>query len=102
MVHYLPEMKIDYKITTWERFDISDEHEEELREFMKKNPQADAMDVYHWACDNGFEPEVKKIDGVDKILNPEDNGGQATLEILLNEKTIFSNEKKLDNPASKD
>jgi hypothetical protein len=85
-------MQIDYKITTWERFEIDDEHREALESFLKDNPKADAMDIFNWACDNDIDPYVEKIDGPDELMFPEDNDNQATLEILVNEKCIFSNQ----------
>jgi hypothetical protein len=85
-------MHIDYKITTWERFEIDDEHREALESFLKDNPKADAMNIYNWACDNDIDPYVEKIEGTDKLMFPEDNDNQATLEILVNEECIFSNQ----------
>jgi hypothetical protein len=85
-------MQIDYKITTWERFEIDDEHREALESFLKDNPEADAMDILNWTYANGIGPYVEKIDGTDEIMFPGDNGNQATLEILVNEERIFSNQ----------
>jgi hypothetical protein len=84
-------MQIDYKITTWERFEIDDEHREAVESFLKDNPKADAMDIFNWACDNGIDPDIQRLDHAEELVMPEDNDGQATLEILVNDTQIFSN-----------
>jgi len=87
-------MKIEYKITTWERFEIDDEHREALESFLKDNPIADAMDIFDWACDNNIDmPRIEKLDETDELMSPKENGGQATLEILINDESIFNNEQ---------
>jgi len=87
-------MKIEYKITTWERFEIDDEHREAVESFLKDNPKADAMDIFDWACDNNIAmPRIEKLDETDELMSPEENKGQATLEILINDKSIFNNEQ---------
>ena len=87
-------MKVEYKITTWESFSVEDEHKESLLAFLKENPEADAMEIYDWALELGIDPYVERIDGVDDFITPEENGGQATIEILADDgkTTLFTNE----------
>ena len=75
-------MKVDYKITTWERFDIDDEHKDALLAYLKENPKASAMEILGWAFDIGDDPYVEKIDGSDEEMTPEENDGHSTIEIL--------------------
>jgi hypothetical protein len=83
---------IDYKVTTWERFSIDEEHKEALEEFLKENPEADATDIFNWAADEGLEdPYCDNIDGSEEILFPKDNGGQPTLEITIHNQIIHHN-----------
>jgi hypothetical protein len=86
-------MKIDYKITTWERFDIEDEYRDALLAFLKENPQAKAMDIYDWYCSIGGDPYPDRVDGTEEFMTPKQNGGFATLEIFdnPNDDAIFSN-----------
>jgi hypothetical protein len=36
-------MKIDYKITTWESFEIDDEFKDDLLQFLKETPEPTAI-----------------------------------------------------------
>jgi hypothetical protein len=95
-------MKVDYKITTWERFDIDDEHEDALMAFLKENPKATAMDIFDWSLKLGVDPYVERIEGSDEEMTPEENNGYATLEVLTHHcgKVLFSNQIVVDNPNS--
>jgi hypothetical protein len=86
-------MKIDYKITTWERFEIEDEHKGALLAFLKENPQATGIDIYNWYCDIGGDPYVEAMSDTEHHVRPEENGGFATLEVFdnPNDDAIFSN-----------
>lgn len=87
-------MRVEYKITTWESFWIEDEHKESLLAFLKENPEADAMEIYDWALELGCDSYIERIDGVDDFITPEENAGQATIEILTDDgrTTLFTNE----------
>lgn len=75
-------MFIDYKTTVWERFEIEDEDKELLLAFLKENPEASAMDIYAWYCDNGGDPHCETIEGTSEEMSPKENGGNSTLEIV--------------------
>ena len=85
-------MFIDYKTTVWERFEIEDEHKDLLLEFLKENPKASAMDIWNWYADNGGDPYSDTI-GTSEEMSVEENGGSSTIEILLNDKILFQNDK---------
>ena len=82
---------IDTKVTLWERFSIRDEHREALELFLKENPEATYLELYHWAADNDGDPTTESIDGTEEHMTKEENGGFYTLEILQNEESFFSN-----------
>jgi hypothetical protein len=75
-------MFIDYKTTVWERFEIEEKKKDSLLAFLKENPEASAMDIYDWYCENGGDPYVIPIEGTSHQMSPEDNGGSSTLEIV--------------------
>jgi hypothetical protein len=75
-------MFIDYKTTVWERFEIEDQDKDLLLEFLKQNPEASAMDIYIWYCDNGGDPHCETIEGTSEEMSVEENGGSSTLEIV--------------------
>jgi hypothetical protein len=77
-------MKIDYKITTWERFDIDDRYREDLLSFLKENPKATAMDIYNWSCGIGCDPYIENTVGTDREMTTSENNGNTTIEIYEN------------------
>jgi len=84
-------MFIDYKTTVWERFEIEDEHEESLFEFLKESPEASAMDIWNWYSGNGGDPHCETIEGTSWEMSLEENNGYYTIEILCDNKTIYQN-----------
>jgi hypothetical protein len=88
-------MKVDYKITTWERFDIDDEHKDALLAYLKENPKASAMEILDWAFDIGADPYVEKVEGSDEEMTPEENNGHSTIEVLASRwgEVLFRNGK---------
>ena len=82
-------IKVDAKVTVWERFELDDEMKEPLEAFLKENPLADFLDIYHWAFDQGQQPDPEYVDGTTEYMDAEDNGGQSTLEIHLGNSIIF-------------
>jgi hypothetical protein len=82
-------IKIDQKMTVWARFEIEDEHEEALKAYLEENPLANYDDLYNWACEMGEDPVSEYLEGTEEELTPDDNGGQSTLEINLDNKLIF-------------
>jgi hypothetical protein len=84
-------MFIDYKTTVWERFEVEDEHEESLFEFLKENPKASAMDIWNWHSDNGGNPDCDVIEETFEEMSVEDNSGSSTIEIISNDYVIYQN-----------
>jgi hypothetical protein len=82
---------IDQKYTIWERFSIEDENKEALESFLKENPQASSFDIYDWAHKEGLDPHCEMLTDTQEALEPQDNGGETTLEIIQHAKTIHSN-----------
>jgi len=91
---------IDQKITAWDRFSIEDEHKDALLIFMAKNPSFTSSDLYEWAYESGLDPYTKLIEGSEETIDPYQNNGEATIEIIhendliMHEQTIlYSNSK---------
>lgn len=77
-------MKIDGKFTIWQRFEIPDSAEAQLKEFLAKNPRASFEEIYDWAHYQGFDPESENLDGTAEPLEPSENNGCATVEAFHN------------------
>lgn len=82
-------IKIDQKITVWEGFTIEDDMKEALDIFLNENPDAGYEDIYDWAAENGCDPQSEQIEGTQECLETKDNGGEPTLEIMLNDRAYF-------------
>ncbi len=76
---------IDQKFTIWERFSIEDENKEALESFLKENPKASGLEIYDWAHELGLDPECEMLIDSQEAPEPQDNGGEATLEIIIEE-----------------
>ena len=76
---------IDQKFTIWERFSIEDENKEALESFLKENPKASGLEIYDWAHEQGLDPQCEILQDTQESLEPQDNGGENTLEIIIEE-----------------
>ena len=83
-------MHVDFKITNWERVEFSDELEGEVLEAFKKGDIRDMDDLIKVL--NGADCEWDTLDCAEPVT-PEENGGQATLEVYNGEdEFLFNNE----------
>lgn len=80
-------MKIDGKFTIWQRFEIPDSAEAQLKEFLAKNPRASFEEIYNWAHDQGFDPLYVTAEP----LEPSENNGCATVEVTLDKYPFWDN-----------
>lgn len=85
---------IDQKITGWERFSIEDVHKDALLIFMVKNPSFTSSDLYEWAHERGLNPHTELIENIGEIIDPYQNDGEATIEII-HEHDLIIHEQKL-------
>jgi len=79
---------LDQKVTTWMRthFEVEAETVEEAKKLAIEKYESGDLEEISW----------DEIDGVKETLEPEDNGGESTVEIFLDgEKKveIFNNEQ---------
>jgi hypothetical protein len=84
---------IDQKITTWERFEIDDEHKDALLEYIKENPSFTSLDLYDWAHEQGYDPHSEIIEGAEETLDPYENNNKPTIVILQDDPDC----RKFDN-----
>lgn len=78
-------MYIDFKITTWDRFHVRKEDEEEILNLVKQGKINTEGDI-----SGQFDPvEWEKLTDVDEYMTPEENDGFATLQIFNEEHEIL-------------
>jgi hypothetical protein len=96
-------MFFDFKITTWERITVPEEHEAAILEKIKSGEITTGNDLYA-AMDEIDTDELVCRDVLHETedsMTPEENGGCATIEILDDKRDkIWSNEK--NNNATPD
>jgi hypothetical protein len=69
-------MTIDFKITTWERCIVSDEDAEEILELIRNGKIISSADLFNYC-----EPDFEQMIEVEEPMVPEENGGNATIEV---------------------
>ena len=90
-------MKIDGKFTMWQRFEIPDILESDLKEFLEQNPKASFEDIYNWAQDQDLDPECETLEETSEPLLPSENHGAPTVEVILDTVPSFVWQNNLDN-----
>lgn len=79
-------MKIDYKVTIWERILVNEEDEQRALEILKEG--GDINDLT-----NEIENlEYTWVDGSTEVITVEENGNQATIEVIQDGKTVWTND----------
>jgi hypothetical protein len=84
-------MKIIGKFTIWQRFEIPDSSEAQLKEFLAKNPHVSFEEIYDWAHNQDFDPECETLEDTAESLEPKENDGRATVEAILGNHTFWDN-----------
>lgn len=80
-------MEFDFKITTWERVTVDPKDEQKVLELIKSGDITSANDVFNYVAD----AECNKLDDVDEQMTVEENGGEATIDVLEDGVCIYSN-----------
>jgi hypothetical protein len=76
-------MKIEGKITVWQRLEIPDSAREALNAFLTDHPEASFDELYDWAHEQNFDPHCETLEGTSQALDRAENGGYSTIEIKL-------------------
>lgn len=84
-------MTIDGKFTIWQRFEIPDSAETQLKQFLAEHPHASFEELYSWANDQGFDPECETLEDTAKPLEPKENNDCSTVEVILDEYSFWDN-----------
>jgi hypothetical protein len=75
-------MHVDFKITTWERVEFDEEHNEAVKQAIIDGKIESANDLIDFLADRGDANfDCNKLDEVDEQMTVEDNGGCSTVEV---------------------
>ena len=81
----------DIKITTWERITLPEDCDE-ITDFINSTESADAVDIIEFCDERGIDVEYSRIDDSDAYIYPDENDGNATIELFSNESKLWDNE----------
>jgi hypothetical protein len=80
-------MEIDFKITIWERVNVSDKNKEKVLQALQDGTISTANEL----VESGLGEYLGTIDETGEDLTVEENGGCSTVEALEEGNTIWSN-----------
>jgi hypothetical protein len=80
-------MEFDFKITTWERVTVPKEFEEKVLDGIKDGSITSAEDIFNLDID----ADCNKLDDVDEQMTVDENGGCATIDVLEDGNSIYTN-----------
>ena len=81
-------MKVDFKITIWERVRVPDNLSEEVLSKLKSGEISSSEDLYNF-LEDGFESEFLLETGEQLLIT--ENDGQATIEVVDEKRNIIFN-----------
>lgn len=74
-------MNVDFKVTTWERVSVPDELKDAVLEALNNGRIQTSNDLINFLDDRDSHGEYSIIAEVEEQMTPEENGGQATIEV---------------------
>lgn len=75
-------MHVDFKITTWERVEFDEEHNEAVRQAVIDGKITSANELIDFLADRGDGNfTCEKLTDVDEQMTVEENGGCSTVEV---------------------
>lgn len=87
-------MKIDFKVTSWERIIVSEKYAQKVLDAIKAGEINSSDDVYTFIDDCNIwdhHIEYSTLDfGTDQV-SVDDNDGQATIEVQIGTETVWDN-----------
>jgi hypothetical protein len=82
-------MDFDFKITTWERITVPEEHEQKILEKIKSGEITTSNDIFDLFEDS----QMNILSEVEEQMSVEENGGCSTIEVFDGTKRIYQNGK---------
>ena len=91
----LGNMYVDFKVSNWERVHVPEDKEKEVMEAIKAEEIVSSNDLCRHLGDEGYEGIVSDTS---EQMEPDENGGAATIEIWAEElggnNVVWNNEIK--------
>jgi hypothetical protein len=74
-------MEFEFKITTWERVNVSPKDEEKVLQAIKDGKITSSQDIFDLLETSDIELTCNTIDETEEQMSPEENDGQNTIEV---------------------
>ena len=76
-------MHVDFKVTTWERVEIPEEHKEKVKQAIKNGKVESANDLFN--LDLEMQLDCEMLQDTSEQLTVDENKGCSTIEIWEND-----------------
>jgi len=95
-------MHFDFKITTWERVEVHEDDLSKVIDAIKTGKVSTSNELFELEDTKEIKhtPSYKLLDETSESLQPVDNDGAPTLEIMEDGKTLWSNGDELWNSGN--
>jgi len=80
-------MQIDFKLTQWERFEVSEDFADEVLAKIKSGEISNGIQL----ADAYPSLDWNTILETEEYMNPEQNDGDSTIEVLKDHETVWTN-----------
>jgi len=74
-------MEFEFKVTTWERVNVSPENEEKVLQAIKDGKITSSQEVFDLLETSDIELTCNTIDETEEQMSPNENDGQNTIEV---------------------
>jgi hypothetical protein len=85
-------MHVDFKITTWERVEFDEEHNEAVKKAIENGEITSAEDLFNFLADRGdANVDLERLEDVDEQMSVEENDGCSTVQVWEGDELIWEN-----------
>lgn len=88
-------MEVDFKITTWERVVVPDEHKDEVISRLKDGSITTSNQLVEFVDGKGGDFEYGIIAEAEEQVSLDDNDGYTTIEAWVDKKSVYTNGKNI-------
>lgn len=85
-------MKVDFKVETWERYEVPEEHSEKVLKAIKEGKINDSGDLFNFLDEMGEPCNQGHLDIAPEQITVQENGGFPTLECYEGEEKVWDNQ----------
>ena len=85
-------MQVDFKITTWERVHVPENHSATIQAALKDETITSATDIFDMLSEDGADDLIyEQLHNMNEQMTVKENGRCSTIEILEGSETTWQN-----------